>query len=277
VANYDPHLVDRRERPGRRRLTSAFAECGPGSRTRPCGFRSREADTLAEALEQLCADLIINPAAYTAVDRAEDEPELAFRVNSEAPAVMAGWAARRNVPLIHFSTDFVFDGQGEKPWKEDSTTRPLSVYGESKLAGEAAIRAAAGPHIVVRTSWVYAAKGINFMRTIVRLAGERKELRIVADQIGAPRSARTIADAVVQIIGPDILDTASGTAFGRQIINVAVLDKPVGMVLLPQSSPVSRRGVSSKSSQSERKIIRAKRPVPQIHALILHVRKTSSA
>lgn len=185
------------------------------------GFDLARPDTLAEALEQLRPDLIVNPAAYTAVDRAEDEPELAFRVNSEAPAVMAGWAARRNVPLIHFSTDFVFDGQGDKPWKEDSTTRPLSVYGASKLAGEASIRVAAGPHLIIRTSWVFAARGVNFLRTIARLAGERKELRIVADQIGAPTSARTIAEAVVQIVGPDLSGIASSSAFDRQIINVA--------------------------------------------------------
>src|SRR5579859_594530 len=139
-------------------------------------------DTLPDALDRLKPDLIINPAAYTAVDRAEDERELAFLVNAKAPAVLAGWAARHEVPLIHFSTDYVFDGSGATPWGEGSPTGPLSVYGASKLAGDAAIEAAAGPHLIARTSWVYSHQGTNFLRTITRLAKERKELRIVADQ-----------------------------------------------------------------------------------------------
>jgi dTDP-4-dehydrorhamnose reductase len=151
-------------------------------------------------LDALAPDFIINPAAYTAVDRAEDEHELAHRVNAEAPGAMAQWAAGRGVPLIHFSTDYVFDGSGTRPWREDDPTGPLSVYGASKLAGEEAVRAAGGPHLIVRTSWVYAAQGANFLRTIARLARERTELRIVADQFGAPTSARLIADAVAGII-----------------------------------------------------------------------------
>jgi dTDP-4-dehydrorhamnose reductase len=156
--------------------------------------------TLPSALDRLKPDLIVNPAAYTAVDLAEDERELAFRVNSDAPAVMAQWAARRGVPLLHFSTDYVFDGSGKAPWREDDAPAPLSVYGSSKLAGERAIISAGGRHLIVRTSWVYAAQGKNFLRTMARLAGERKELRIVADQFGAPTSARVIADAVVKIL-----------------------------------------------------------------------------
>src|SRR5579872_1577837 len=106
---------------------------------------------LSEALDRLAPDLIINPAAYTAVDRAEDEPQLAFTVNAEAPGVMAQWAARKAIPLVHFSTDYVFNGQGETPWREDSPTGPLSVYGASKLAGEEAIRKAGAAHLIVRT------------------------------------------------------------------------------------------------------------------------------
>jgi dTDP-4-dehydrorhamnose reductase len=156
---------------------------------------------IAAALERIAPDLIVNPAAYTAVDRAEDERELAFRVNAEAPGAIAQWAAGRGVPLIHFSTDYVFDGSGTRPWREDDPTGPLSAYGASKLAGEQAVRAAGGPHLIVRTSWVYAARGTNFLRTIARLARERTELRIVADQCGAPTSARLIANAVAGIIG----------------------------------------------------------------------------
>ena len=172
--------------------------------------------TIPDTLERLAPDLIINPAAYTAVDRAEDEPELATRVNSEAPGIMAGWAADHAVPFIHFSTDYVYDGHGERAWREDDPTCPLSIYGKSKLAGENAIRAAGGDFLIVRTSWVYAAQGKNFLRTIVRLAQERKELRIVADQIGAPTSAALLADAIFAMVadGLDSLRERCGQAKG---------------------------------------------------------------
>jgi dTDP-4-dehydrorhamnose reductase len=116
-----------------------------------------------------------------------------------APGVIAQWAALRNVPVIHFSTDYVFDGAGTRPWREDDPANPLSAYGASKLAGEEAVRCAGGPHLIVRTSWVYTATGSNFLRTIARLARERKELRVVADQFGAPTSTR-IADAIDSVI-----------------------------------------------------------------------------
>jgi dTDP-4-dehydrorhamnose reductase len=157
-------------------------------------------EQLRSTLDRMSPDLIVNPAAYTAVDRAEDERELAFRINADAPAAIARWAAGRGVPLIHFSTDYVFDGSGERPWCEDDPTGPLSTYGASKLAGEQAIRSAGGPHLIIRTSWVYAAHGSNFLRTIARLAQERAELRIVADQFGAPTSARLIAGVVAAIL-----------------------------------------------------------------------------
>lgn len=163
-------------------------------------FDLSKPQTLDEALDGFRPDLIINPAAYTAVDRAEDERELAFLVNAKGPEAIAKWAARNRVPLIHFSTDYVFDGSGDKPWREDSPAGPLSVYGASKLAGDLAIQAAGGPHLIARTCWVYAASGANFLRTIARLAGERKELRIVADQIGAPTTANTIASTVAGIV-----------------------------------------------------------------------------
>jgi dTDP-4-dehydrorhamnose reductase len=180
-----------------------------------------EPSTIAEALDRLAPDLIINPAAYTAVDRAEDERELAFKVNAEAPGGMAQWAAARSVPLVHFSTDYVFNGQGEQPWREDSPTGPLSVYGSSKLAGEEAIRKAKGAHLIVRTSWVYAAQGTNFLRTIVRLARERAELKIVADQIGAPTSARVIADAVTKLLGADFAQLPDRFAQANGLVNIA--------------------------------------------------------
>ncbi|MET4069700.1 dTDP-4-dehydrorhamnose reductase [Bradyrhizobium sp. S3.2.6] len=157
-------------------------------------------DELAGKLDSIKPDLIVNPAAYTAVDRAEDERELAFRINAESPRAIAKWAAPRGVPLVHFSTDYVFDGSGDRPWREDSTPAPLSVYGQSKLAGDQAIAEAGALHVIARTSWVYAATGANFLKTIVRLAGEREQLRIVGDQIGAPTTADTISQAVVAML-----------------------------------------------------------------------------
>ncbi len=178
-------------------------------------------ENLPATLDHLAPDLIVNPAAYTAVDRAEDERELAFAINGEAPAAMARWASRRQVPLLHFSTDYVFDGEGEAPWREDSRTAPLSVYGASKLAGEGAIRAAGGSHLIVRTSWVYAAQGTNFLRTIARLARERTELRVVADQVGAPTAARIIADAVIRLFEVNLNDLPQTFTRTKGILNIA--------------------------------------------------------
>ena len=155
---------------------------------------------LSDALDRLEPELIINPAAYTAVDKAETERDLAIAVNATAPGIIARWAAARAVPLIHFSTDYVFSGEGERPWREEDEAAPLSVYGATKLAGDAAVQAAGGASLILRTSWVYAAQGKNFLRTIARLASERAELRIVADQIGAPTSATLLADTVTSFV-----------------------------------------------------------------------------
>jgi dTDP-4-dehydrorhamnose reductase len=173
-------------------------------------------DDIPKALDRDAPNLIINPAAYTAVDKAEDEPALAMRINAEAPGVIARWAAAHAVPLIHFSTDYVYDGRGERPWREDDEARPLGVYGKTKLAGENAVRAAGGSFLIFRTCWVYAAQGKNFMRTIARLALERKELRIVGDQIGAPTTAALIADGVAKIVsaGSDSLRERAARAKG---------------------------------------------------------------
>jgi dTDP-4-dehydrorhamnose reductase len=178
-------------------------------------------EEIRPALDRIAPDLIINPAAYTAVDRAEEEADLAFRVNAEAPGAIARWAAGRGVPLIHFSTDYVFDGGGFRPWREGDPTGPLSVYGASKLAGEDAVRAAGGAHLVIRTSWVYAAEGANFLRTIGRLARERAELRIVADQFGAPTSAALIADAVSPIVATKGTALADRFAAAGGLVHIA--------------------------------------------------------
>jgi dTDP-4-dehydrorhamnose reductase len=177
-------------------------------------------DEIANVLDRVAPDLIINPAAYTAVDRAESDQATAFLVNGEAPGAIARWATARKVPLIHFSTDYVFDGSGERPWREDDRPNPLSVYGASKLAGEEAVRAAGGIFLIIRTSWVYAATGKNFLRTIARLACERSELRVVADQFGAPTSASLIADAVTKIVGRDLKSISSLWANAAGIVHL---------------------------------------------------------
>jgi dTDP-4-dehydrorhamnose reductase len=144
--------------------------------------------------------IIVNAAAYTAVDLAEKEPEKARAVNTEAPAAMAAEAAKLNALLIHYSTDYVFDGSKESPYAEDDQTNPLSVYGQTKLDGENAIRDSGCRHLILRTAWVYATRGKNFLLTILRLASQREELRIVSDQIGAPTWAREIARATASMI-----------------------------------------------------------------------------
>jgi dTDP-4-dehydrorhamnose reductase len=144
--------------------------------------------------------LIINPAAYTAVDKAESEPELAYAINATAAQILAEEAARLGAGLIHFSTDYVYDGSKKAPYVETDEVNPVSVYGKSKLAGEDSIRAVDLPHLILRTSWVYGAYGKNFLKTILRLAAERDSLRIVSDQFGAPTSSESIADALVNLV-----------------------------------------------------------------------------
>lgn len=153
-----------------------------------------DAGSLAQALDEARADVIVNAAAWTAVDRAEDEPGLADRINHRAVGEIGAWAARHGAKVVHYSTDYVFDGSATRPYREDDATAPLGIYGATKLAGEQALRASGARHLVFRTAWVYAARGHNFLRTMLRLAGERDELRIVADQVGAPTPARLIAD-----------------------------------------------------------------------------------
>ena len=145
-------------------------------------------------------DLIIIAAAHTAVDQAESEPELAFAINATAPGVFAEEAAALGIPLIHYSTDYVFDGSKPAPYTEDDATNPLGVYGKSKLAGELAIAASGARHLILRTSWVYSTHGKNFLLTMQRLLQERSELRVVADQVGAPTWAGTIAQSTRALI-----------------------------------------------------------------------------
>jgi dTDP-4-dehydrorhamnose reductase len=153
---------------------------------------------------------IVNAAAYTAVDKAESEAELAFAINAHAPAIMAEEAKAAGIPLMHFSTDYAYDGRKSSPYVEDDATNPQSVYARSKLAGDEAILASGAHAVILRTSWVYAARGANFLRTILRLAGEREGLRVVSDQVGAPTSAELLADVAAQVLR-DIGKTNAGT------------------------------------------------------------------
>jgi dTDP-4-dehydrorhamnose reductase len=157
-------------------------------------------DQIRQQVRELRPELIINAAAYTAVDQAESEPELAFAINAVAPGVLAEEAAALGAPLIHYSTDYVYDGSKSAPYIESDPTNPLGVYGQSKLAGERALQAVGGEYLILRTSWVYSLHGRNFLLTMQRLLQERDELKVVADQIGAPTWAGSIASTTAQLI-----------------------------------------------------------------------------
>ncbi|MFP6850372.1 MAG: dTDP-4-dehydrorhamnose reductase [Pseudomonas sp.] len=157
-------------------------------------------ELIRQHVKQLRPELIINAAAHTAVDQAESEPEQAFAINATAPGMLAEVAAELGTPLIHYSTDYVFDGNQADPYRENDATHPLSVYGRSKLAGEQAIQAAGGMHLILRTSWVYSQHGRNFLLTMQRLLQERDALDIVDDQVGAPTWAGSIAHTTAQLI-----------------------------------------------------------------------------
>lgn len=159
-----------------------------------------DATAVADYVETLEPGIIVNAAAYTAVDKAEEEPELARRLNAELPEQLATYASARQVPLVHYSSDYVYPGDGDEAWQEESATGPTSVYGTTKLAGDQAVQASGCQHLIMRTSWVYSARGHNFMKTMLRLARERSALKIVNDQIGAPTPARLIADVTLMAL-----------------------------------------------------------------------------
>ncbi|MDR2688474.1 MAG: dTDP-4-dehydrorhamnose reductase [Azoarcus sp.] len=163
-----------------------------GDLANPAGLRA--------TIARVKPDVIVNAAAHTAVDRAESEPGLARQINATALETLAAEAAARGARLVHYSTDYVFDGSGDRPWREDDPTGPLSVYGRTKLEGEEIIRASACRHLIFRTSWVYAARGGNFIRNMLKLAAERERLTVIDDQFGAPTGAELIADVTAQIV-----------------------------------------------------------------------------
>lgn len=169
--------------------------CEPADFSRP--------QSLPSLVERIAPDIVVNAAAHTAVDRAEQERDLAFAINAEAPAALAQACATRDARLVHYSTDYVFDGRGTRPYREDDPTSPLGVYGGSKRAGEVAVLGSGARHIVFRTAWVYAAHSHNFLRTMLRLGMERDELRVVADQVGTPTPAALIADVTARALQGD--------------------------------------------------------------------------
>ena len=159
-----------------------------------------DADAVAAAVRRVRPQIIVNAAGYTAVDRAESEPALADAINARAPAVLAEEAKRLDALLIHYSTDYVFDGNSREPYREEDQANPLNVYGSSKLAGERAITAAGAAHLILRTSWIYGLHGQNFLLTMRRLAATRDELRVVADQFGVPNWSRALAEATASLV-----------------------------------------------------------------------------
>ena len=173
-----------------------------------CGDLSRP-EALAQTVRDVRPDVIVNAAAHTAVDKAESEPELALRLNALAPEVLAIEAAQLDAWLVHYSTDYVFDGSGDQPWQEADVTGPLNTYGRSKLEGEQLIAEACERHLIFRTSWVYAARGGNFAKTMLRLARERERLSVIDDQRGAPTGAELIADVTAHAVR-QVLRTGSG-------------------------------------------------------------------
>lgn len=180
-------------------------------------------DAIRAVVREQRPDIIINPAAYTAVDKAEAEPQLAHAINAVAPGILAAEAQKLGALLVHYSTDYVFDGSQTAPYTEADVPNPQSVYGQTKLAGEEAVRASGCAHLILRTSWVYGVHGGNFVKTVLRLAKERDTLRIVADQFGAPTWARLLANSTAQIVqgwqgrefGEDHLGLYHLTATGR--------------------------------------------------------------
>ena len=177
-------------------------------------------ESLAATVRAVAPQVIVNAAAHTAVDKAESEPALARAINADAPAVLAREAHTLGAWLLHYSTDYVFDGGGNTPWVEDAPTGPLNVYGTTKLEGEQAIRASGCQHLILRTSWVYAARGGNFAKTMLKLARERDRLTVIADQFGAPTGAELLADVTAHVLRsavqrPDVAGTYHAVAGGQ--------------------------------------------------------------
>jgi dTDP-4-dehydrorhamnose reductase len=231
-------------------------------------------ESLAATVRRVAPRIIVNAAAHTAVDKAESEPDFARALNAASPAVLAREAAALGAWLMHYSTDYVFDGSGNTPWREDSPTGPLSVYGQTKLEGEEAIRASGCRHLIFRTSWVYAARGGNFAKTMLKLAKERDKLTVIDDQVGSPTGADLLADLTAHalraaIAEPSLAGTyhtvASGEThwhgYAKHVIEFAraagqpIKVAPDAVVAVPTSAfptPAKRPGNSRMNTQKLR-------------------------
>jgi dTDP-4-dehydrorhamnose reductase len=214
----------------------------------------RDAKRIRETLRDTNPDVIVNAAAYTAVDKAESERDAASAVNAVAPGILAEEAKKSGALLVHYSTDYVFDGEKPAPYVEEDEPNPLNVYGASKLAGERAIAASGCRHLILRTSWVYGPRGSNFMLTMLRLARERPELRVVDDQVGAPTSSLAIARATAQVLRPGAhglyhLAAAGQTSwcgFARAILKRAGIATPVTAIRTADYPTPARRPRNSR-------------------------------
>ena len=233
-------------------------------------------DSIEPAVLDILPDIIINAAAYTAVDKAEEEPDLAMTINGVAPGVLAKAAKKVGASLIHYSTDYVFDGRSDTPYREEDATSPLSIYGESKLTGEKNIAETGIPYLILRTSWVYSLQGKSFLRTIKKLAAERDTLRIVDDQIGAPTWAHSIALATRKIIeqcgsNPSLSGifhlTCQGKSswydFAKEILNISSTSQNTQLLPIPTSefpTPATRPLYSLLSNDKLEKVFGFKMP-----------------
>jgi len=222
-------------------------------------------ESLRALVQRVKPDVIVNSAAHTAVDKAESEPELARALNATAPSVVAEEAAALGAWLVHYSTDYVFDGSGDQPRDEDASTAPLSVYGRTKLEGEERIRDSGCRHLILRTSWVYAARGGNFARTMLRLAAERESLNVISDQIGAPTGADLLADVTAHAINrvhlqPDLAGTyhcvaggeTSWHGYARHVIAWAHSNSPQGQALKTTAEAVHAIPTSAYPTPAQR-------------------------
>lgn len=239
------------------------------------GLDLGDLDQVRSVVRDLKPTLIVNPAAYTAVDKAESDAEACMRANAEAPGVMAEEAKRLGAALVHYSTDYVFDGTKDGAYVEDDPVNPQNVYGKSKLAGEQAIAAAGCDHLIFRTSWVYGARGKNFLQTMLRLGAERDELSVVADQVGAPTWAVTIAALSANVLaqslvgGPDWWQEKSGVynlmasgstswhGFASAIFTHSSLDKKPLVKPIPAASYPTPAARPSNSRMSNEKLFQA--------------------
>ena len=216
-------------------------------------------DAIRRRVREAKPQIIVNAAAYTAVDHAESEPELAMQINGIAPGILAEEAKRLGALLVHYSTDYVFDGTKPGPYVENDLPAPANLYGKSKLAGEQAVRSPGCRHVVLRTSWVYGARGKNFLLTVLRLAAERPELRIVADQVGAPTWCRALAEATARIILRALDDSSthglyhatnggetSWFGFAVEILRMAAIDTPVIPITTPEYPTPAVRPANSR-------------------------------